>query len=414
MASRPSINDDTFIQFGYVDNLRKGLLAGEQLIYDLKRMAVAFLERNKRELEIQKPISLATLNGRALQDLRETGACEFDSPEVLFDLDFPGHYFRRIRAVRVTIPCVTGPHTSVSAKLSLLSSAMRKDSVAGSDDYPYGGLEDPRFVHDLVGIQSIATSSAQNDAGLFELNFRDERYLPFEGAGVISRWRLELPTKLHQFDYNTISDVVMQLSYTARDAGGTLRKGAEDTIEATLNSILKTVADSPTGLVRAFSLRKEFPDVFHRLLTGSDPAGVQLQILPEHFPFILRSNRPDLKLSDATGPVDVHAVVKAEVDPTGVLSSATISLNGGTGGFADPPPEDPRRAFASESAGAVGADWHLACQRSGPRNPLRACLRRPAPPFAGAFATGRNGIKRQACHVGRVRRRVADLPDPLR
>jgi len=113
--------DDTFIQFGYVDSLRQGLLAGEKLIYDLKRMDAAYLERNKRELEIQKPISLAQLNGDALQDLRETGVCEFELPEVLFDLDFPGQYFRRIRAVRLTIPCVTGPYTSVSAKLSLLS-----------------------------------------------------------------------------------------------------------------------------------------------------------------------------------------------------------------------------------------------------------------------------------------------------
>jgi hypothetical protein len=36
-------------------------------------------------------------------------------------------------------------------------------------------------------MQSIATSHAQNDSGMFELNFRDERYLPFEGAGAISR-----------------------------------------------------------------------------------------------------------------------------------------------------------------------------------------------------------------------------------
>ena len=72
--------EDTFIQFGYVDSLRQGLLAGEKLIYDLKRMDAAYLERNKRELEIQKQISLAQLNGDALQDLGETGACEFELP----------------------------------------------------------------------------------------------------------------------------------------------------------------------------------------------------------------------------------------------------------------------------------------------------------------------------------------------
>ena len=41
--------------------------------------------------------------------------------------------------------------------------------------------------------EAIATSTGQNDTGLFELNFRDERYLPFEYAGAVSRWRIELP-----------------------------------------------------------------------------------------------------------------------------------------------------------------------------------------------------------------------------
>ena len=33
---------------------------------------------------------------------------------------------------------------------------------------------------------AIATSTAQSDAGVFEFNFRDERYMPFEGAGAVS------------------------------------------------------------------------------------------------------------------------------------------------------------------------------------------------------------------------------------
>ena len=54
----------------------------------------------------------------------------------------------------------------------------------------------------------IATSSGRNDSGLFEPNLRDERYLPFEGAGALSEWRIELPAGFRQFDYDTISDVV--------------------------------------------------------------------------------------------------------------------------------------------------------------------------------------------------------------
>jgi hypothetical protein len=43
---------------------------------------------------------------------------------------------------------------------------------------------------------SIAASTA-HDSGVFELNFRDERYLPFEGAGAInSTWTLDLPSQV--------------------------------------------------------------------------------------------------------------------------------------------------------------------------------------------------------------------------
>ena len=44
-----------------------------------------------------------------------------------------------------------------------------------------------------VPINAIAVGSVEDENGVFELNFHDERYLPFEGAGAISKWRLELP-----------------------------------------------------------------------------------------------------------------------------------------------------------------------------------------------------------------------------
>ena len=40
--------DATFIKFGYWDSLKKGLLSGEKLHYDLKRMETGYLEKNKR------------------------------------------------------------------------------------------------------------------------------------------------------------------------------------------------------------------------------------------------------------------------------------------------------------------------------------------------------------------------------
>jgi hypothetical protein len=352
-----------FIQFDYVDSLRQGLLAGEKLIYDLKRLDVAYLERNKRELEIQKPISLSQLDAGALQDLREKGFCEFELPEVLFDLDFPGQYFRRIKGVRLTIPCVTGPHTSVSAKLTLTGSAYRKESAVGPS-YPYTGFDDARFVHDPIGITSIATSRAQGDPGMFEFNFRDERYLPFEGAGALSRWRLELPTEYRQFDYNTISDVVLDLSYTARDGGGLLKLGAQDAIVDGLNRIRELAVDgvpAVSGLARAFSLRKEFPDVFHRLLTADSAT---MTLTKEHFPFVVRDAGLTMAVVAEDGapdhPVRAHVIPKPGVTlpndmQFGLNTSTLTNVNVSTGiGLVDLSKGDAAALLATATE-----DWEL-------------------------------------------------------
>jgi hypothetical protein len=73
-------------------------------------MDVAYLEHDRRELELVKHVSLARLDPLALVRLREDGECFFDLPEVIFDLDCPGHVNRRLISVAVTASCVGGPH----------------------------------------------------------------------------------------------------------------------------------------------------------------------------------------------------------------------------------------------------------------------------------------------------------------
>src|SRR5207249_4194705 len=108
------LSDSNFIQFGYWDSLRKGLLAAERLSLDIQRMTAGYLDQHKREYEITKHVSLAMLNPEALVELREKGACYFTLPEAIFDVDFPGHYMRRIKSVSITLPAVAGPYTSVN------------------------------------------------------------------------------------------------------------------------------------------------------------------------------------------------------------------------------------------------------------------------------------------------------------
>lgn len=72
--------------------------------------------------------------------------------------------------MRLAIPCVTGPYTNVGATLTLVNNQVRTKSHQGLKPVP------------LQRTISIATSRAQNDAGVFELSFHDERNMPFEAS----------------------------------------------------------------------------------------------------------------------------------------------------------------------------------------------------------------------------------------
>ena len=276
------VTDSNFIQFGYWDSLRKGLLSGERLYVDLKRMEADYMEKNKREYEITKNVSLMLLNPVALVALKETGVCEVSLPESLFDSDYPGQYMRRIKNVSITIPCVTGPYTSINCTVTLLSNKTRVQNSAQGDYPELEDQDDPRFVTNFRAIQSIATSHAQNDAGMFELNFHDERYLPFEGAGAISKWRIDMPKKCNAFDFNTISDVIIRLNYTAREGGDNLRKKV----------INDTSIPPEEGLVRMFSARHEFPNEWYRFFNpdtdDAESQKLKLDLTMERFPYLFR------------------------------------------------------------------------------------------------------------------------------
>ena len=304
------LKDSNFIQFGYWDSLKKGLLSGEGLHHDLKRLEIAYLDQNKREYEITKHISVAQFNPLVLLRLKEseTNTGDISLTEALFDLDYPGHYMRRIKSVSVTIPCVTGPYASVDCTLRLLKSSIRYGNTLRNGKYARDAeSDDPRFADSFGEIQSIVTSSGQNDSGMFETNLHDERYLPFEGTGVISDWRLELPRHFHQFDYDTISDVILHIRYTARDGGSLLKDASAAELQTALNDIVRSANE--TGLVQVFSLRHQFPSEWYRL-TSADGNGDHVQAFPipsTRFPFLFQGKT--IKISK----VDLYAVPNADI-----------------------------------------------------------------------------------------------------
>lgn len=320
-----------FIQFGYWEGLRKGLLAGERLHLDLKRLETAYYEQNSRDYEITKSISLAQLDPIALIALKHTGTCSIALPEELFDMDYPGQYMRRIKTVSVSVPCVTGPYTGVQGRLTLLSSRIRASASAAA---PYKRQpDDARFLHDFSAVQSIAFSHAQNDSGLFELSFRDERYLPFEGAGAISDWKLELPRETNAFDLDTISDIVIRISYTAREGGDALRSAAFKSAVLEAAETQGTTASPALALPgqpnlrRLFSLRHEYSSQWHQFLSPpGSAAGQSLSLMLEaaRFPYryrgrVLTINRVKayLKLKEGTAYPGQGSPLELKLTPPG-------------------------------------------------------------------------------------------------
>ncbi len=315
----------SFLQFGYLAG-KEGLLAGEKLYMDIKRMEMAYHDLNQREYELTKHVSLLQVDPHALLQLRATGRCTVTLPEELFDMDGPGHYFRRIKNVAVSIPCVVGPYTSVNCTLTLFKSSIRTKPLLGEDGYARANAEDSRFSDHFGSLQSIVTSTGQNDSGMFETNLRDERYLPFELSGVVSEWQLELPADVPQFDYDTISDVILHIRYTAREGGGLLRNGAVANLKTAI------AGASAAGSVRLFSVRHEFPSAwakFKGVKIGGDTntAELSLNLREEHYPFWSKGRLKAVKQVDAYARFDKTApkvTIVKNADGTGEKDELSI------------------------------------------------------------------------------------------
>ncbi|RAU45799.1 MULTISPECIES: neuraminidase-like domain-containing protein [unclassified Pseudomonas] len=244
----------------WVDN-RFGLTAGETLKLGLLQMESAFLSRHERRLEISKTVSLKALLAQAtpasslapaawedvLESLRTTGEIEFQLKSSTFDKDYPGHYLRQLTRVSVSLPVVLAPYQDIRATLSQQSSSYLLEPQIDNVKHLYkqaGDLpeneqgEDTRqdqLVFNPRANQQIGLSTGVDDDGLFMLDFGDERYLPFEGTGAISRWTLSFPH--HESDeqqamFDTLTDVILHIRYLAVDGGKAFTAEVEKLVAA--------------------------------------------------------------------------------------------------------------------------------------------------------------------------------------
>ena len=251
-----------------------------------------------------------------------------------------------------------------------MSSHVRINANPGAKYPEQDAPNDARFSHNYGAIQSVATSHGQNDAGLFEVNFRDERYLPFEGAGAVSRWRIDLPQDCNAFDFDTLSDVIIRSSYTARDGGRRLADAARQSLRARWMTTDQTDGAAPmTPLRRLFRVRYEFSDAWtqFRNTVATGDASLTLSIDQDRFPFRYRGAAITISgfqlFATLTTPITQPTLTLTVTPPQGQGKDLALSAMNSvdstvfSSGLLDPPPS---------VKVATATDWEISAKAGFP------------------------------------------------
>lgn len=277
-------NDVNFIQPTYWDSQHKGLLVGQNLAYDLDRMEKAFIETDARRLEITKPVSLLELDPLALLQLKSQSRCEFSLTEALYDYDFQGHYNRQIKTISISFEgmedqVVNATLTQLSHKTVLEPDAKAVKFLLNPKDQPPLTIRSDWRPNQQIALSYVDVEDREKNNGLFELRFDSERYLPFEGTGAVSDWRLELNGKRGSYDLSRLTNVVIQVKYTALQGGQVFGQAVKGLLKPYLTGVLFNVAETfpeqwgeflendSKDLVLSFT-REMFPNMSSSKITG--------------------------------------------------------------------------------------------------------------------------------------------------
>ena len=242
---------------------RRGLTGSARLLQDITQLEQYAFTTDRRELQLSKTISLAQLVPLEFERFRQTGVLTFGTPLELFDQDFPGHYRRLIRRVRVSTIALTPPTEGIKATLT---AARISRVVIGGDLF-----QTVRVSH---GPDMVALSSPRDATGMFDLDAQPTMLAPFEKIGVDTMWQLRLPKAANPFDFNSIADVLITIDYTALHS--------YDYQEQVLQRLNRRVSAQ-----RGWSFRNQFADAWYDLhnpaLTPT-PMTVRFSTLGGDFP----------------------------------------------------------------------------------------------------------------------------------
>ncbi|GEA90251.1 hypothetical protein [Cellulomonas cellasea] len=291
-----------------------GLLGADALLADISQLQydLVAVARGKPQ-PVKHTVSLAESHGLAFETgLRQTGVMEFETDVDEFDHAFPGTYAGRIEAVEVEVEGLV-PVRGVRGFLT--NNGVSAYRVPGAPAAVKFRLQ-PRET-------LVLSEYERRRDGLLVADDTRARGV-FQGAGVCSSWRLELPKAVNELDFGALTDVRLTFYYSAR-------------YDRDLHEqVLTELAERPSvhGRQRAVPLRWLYPDLFYLLqdtgelvlpLTASDFPRSQRDPVLTELGLVLTTDgsRSAQGITVEVAPPAAADAVAATTDAAGIIGSET-------------------------------------------------------------------------------------------
>jgi hypothetical protein len=201
---------------------------------------------------------------------------------------------------------IVGPHNNFSVAVKMNKNYIRTKTtgVGSAADFAMKASADGtdnRFVQSNTPFKEIIVSTGTNDSG-FNLDpaansneVYQQQYAPFQHAGFISEWTIDLNQKdadndFSQVNWDTLSDVVITGVVSIETDYGDYAKGAAHYLDEIFKQINR---DQPFSLLH--HIRNDFGNELHKFKVDPSASQLAFPIDKSRFPYIAQHHKITLK-----------------------------------------------------------------------------------------------------------------------
>lgn len=194
--------DIRIVRFDYFPERLQGVTGPDLMLADLAELEAVRVEGTARSMPVRVTTSLAAEHPLAFGKLKQSGACSFATTEAWLRALYPGTSGYRIRAVAGTV-VQTG--TLAPIRGVLVNEGV---SVLRPDASDARGLVRPA--------EGLPMSEFRLDRDLAVHGLPNEALFPFEGSGIETFWRIELPLAGNAASLSSVADVLITFDLRAQ------------------------------------------------------------------------------------------------------------------------------------------------------------------------------------------------------